>query len=145
MTPPTGMTYPVLLFADDTLLLTNTADEMTNLLALTIDHSKPYNLTLNTAKCQLLVTNDMGAEVYFPDTTPATKHATIKYLGTLFSSTLDVGMIIRSKLTDAAQILRQLSPLWSDQTSHNSLEISSFQCNHQIQNFLHPGHPRTDA
>ena len=113
ITPPEGATYPTLLFADDTLLLTSTAEQMTTLLRLTINHSEPYNLDLNKEKCQLLVTNGWG-RVTFPDGTPLTKSPTIKYLGTLFSETLDIQHIIRHKLTEATATLRQLIPLWKD-------------------------------
>ena len=44
----------------------------------------------NNAKCQLLVANDVGSPVFFPDGTAATKHPTIRYLGATFSATLDV-------------------------------------------------------
>ena len=72
-TYPAEATYPVLLFADDTLLLTSTAEQMTQLLGLTIAHSQPYNLALNKEKCQLLITNDITFEVTFPDGTPVKK------------------------------------------------------------------------
>ena len=112
--PPLGATYPILLFADDTLLLTEQADQLETLLRLTIDHSENYNLGLNKAKCQLLVTNDPGTPVCFPDQEPITKHTSIKYLGATFHAKLDIRFIMRQKLTDAAHVLRQLLPLWRD-------------------------------
>ena len=72
---PQGATYPTLLFADDTLLMTDTAAQMEQLLALVIQHSTPYNLNLNKTKCQLLVTNDNGSQVKFPDSNEVSKHA----------------------------------------------------------------------
>ena len=87
---------------------------MTYLLKLVIDHSQPYNLMLNKAKCQLLVTNDVGSQVFFPNGTPVTKHQSIKYLGATFSATLDTGMITRQKITEATATMRSLAPLWSD-------------------------------
>ena len=60
---------------------------MTKLLELIINHSDTYNLKLNRAKCQLLVTNDQGKQVLFPDGTETTKHPSIKYLGATFSAT----------------------------------------------------------
>ena len=111
---PTGAAYPALLFADDTLLLTNTARQMNTLLSLVIDHSRPYNLLLNKAKCQLLITNDIGCKVYFPDGEEVTKHNTIRYLGAVFSATLDVSLIVRQKIADAHSTMRQLKYLWAD-------------------------------
>ena len=58
--------------------------------------------------------NDTREDVSFPDHTPVTKQPSIKYLGTVFSATLDVGMITRQKITEASQTLRLLMPLWSD-------------------------------
>ena len=113
--PPLGTQYPTLLFADDTLLLAETAHQMNKLLALVIDHSSEYNLRLNTTKCQLLVTNDPGLQVTFPDGREVTKHTQIKYLGTIFCQNLEVNTIIRQKLADAATTLRQLQPLWTHQ------------------------------
>ena len=63
ITPPLGAAHPTLLFADDTLLITERAAHMEKLLELVIEHSRPYNLTLNKAKCQLLVTNDVGSRL----------------------------------------------------------------------------------
>ena len=111
---PDGAVYPTLLFADDTLLLTRTAKQMSTLLSLTIDHSLPYNLHLNKAKCQLLITNDLGCRVHFPDGEEVIKHQTIRYLGAIFSATLDVGMIVRQKITEANSTMRQLKYLWAD-------------------------------
>ena len=125
ITPPEGTIYPTLLFADDTLLLTNTAEQMTQLLALTINHSEPYNLKLNKDKCQLLITNGWG-RVTFPDDTPVTQTPTIKYLGTIFSATLEVGMIITHKLTEAASAMRALTPLWTDQQIGTSWKLIVF-------------------
>ena len=71
--PPQGSTYPALLFADDTLLLSDTAAQREELLAMVIVHSAQYNLQLNTAKCQLLVTNDPGPNIHFPDGQKVTK------------------------------------------------------------------------
>ena len=105
---------PILLFADDALLLTKKAARMNQLLALIIEHSANYNLQLNKEKCQLLVTNDVGSPVKFPDGTLVTKHASIKYLGATFSATVDTGMILRQKLTDASSTMRILSPLWTN-------------------------------
>ena len=87
---------------------------MERLLALVIEHSKPYNLSLNPGKCQLLVTNDVGSRVNFPDGTPVERHAQIKYLGATFTTTLDNNTILRQKLTDATATMRTLSPLWTD-------------------------------
>ena len=112
--PPPGASHPALLFADDTLLLTDTATKMTRLLELIINHSDTYNLKLNRAKCQLLVTNDRGTRVHFPDGTETEKHPSIKYLGATFSATLDVGMIVRQKLTEASATMRLLAPPWTD-------------------------------
>ena len=49
--PPTGARFPTLLFADDTLLFSEKAAHMERLLRLVIEHSTPYNLTLNKGKC----------------------------------------------------------------------------------------------
>ena len=111
---PEGTQSPTLLFADDTLLLTKTAKQMTDTLALIIDHSDTYNLSLNKEKCQLLVTNDLNCPVYFPDRTLVAKHDSIKYLGVTFHAKLDMGYILRQKLSEAAQTMRILAPLWSD-------------------------------
>ena len=99
---------------------------------LTINHSKPYNLSLKTETCQLLVTNLPGGEVRFPDKTPVKRHQSIKYLGTLFSVTLDVGLIIRQKITEASQTLGLLWPTMLGPTNRNGLETHRFQRSHKI-------------
>ena len=94
--------------------MTDTATQMEYLLAQVIQHSIPYNLTLNKAKCQLLGTNDPGSEVNFPDGSEVSKHDQIKYLGAVFNPTLDVTNIVRQKLADASATMRTLKPLWGD-------------------------------
>ena len=123
---PEGLQYPTLLFADDTLLMTSTARQMTDTLGLIIAHSNNCNLSLNKEKCQLLVTNDLGCNVLFPDRTPVTKHESIKYLGATFHAKLDLGFIIRQKISDAAQTLRTLSPLWSDTQITTAWKLTAF-------------------
>ena len=118
--------HPALLFADDTLLLSNTAAKVTRLLNLIVNHSDTYNLKLNRAKCQLLVTNDNGDRVLFPDGTETIKHPSIKYLGATFSATLDVSMIVRQKLTEATATMRILAPLWSDQNISTAWKLVVF-------------------
>ena len=124
--PPEGMRFPTLLFADDTLLMTNTARQMTQTLSMIIAHSYNYNLQLNKDKCQLLVTNDLGCPVIFPDGTPVTKHETIKYLGATFHAKLDMGHILRQKTSEAAQTLRTLAPLWSDTQISTAWKLTVF-------------------
>ena len=123
---PEGAQYPTLLFADDALLLSNKAKQMSIALELIIEHSRPYNLQLNKEKCQLLVTNDLGCNVTFPDGTEVKKHASIKYLGATFSATLDTNFIVRQKLTEAAQTLRQLVPLWKEPQISRAWKLTVF-------------------
>ena len=123
---PPGACHPALLFADDTLLMSNTAAKMTKLLELIINHNNTYNLKLNRAKCQLLVTNDNGDRVLFPDGTETIRHPSIKHLGATFSATLDVGMIVRQKLTEATATMRMLAPLWSDQNISTAWKLVVF-------------------
>ena len=44
----------------------------------------------------------------------ATKHPSIKCLGATSSATLDVGMIVRQNLSQAAATMQTLAPLWTD-------------------------------
>ena len=99
---------------------------MTRLLELIINHSDTYNLKLNRAKCQLLVTNDQGSQVLFPDGTETTKHPNIKYLGATFSATLNVGMIVRQKLTETTATMRLLAPLWANQQISTAWKLVVF-------------------
>ena len=87
---------------------------MENLLALVIQHSDPYNLALNTTKCQLLVTHDVGPPVHFPDGCLVTKHEQTKYLGATFSAIMDVNNILRQRTAQASATMRTLKPLWAD-------------------------------
>ena len=112
--PPTGASHPALLSADDTLLFSEKPAHMEHLLRLVIEHSTPYNLALNKGKCQLLVTNDVGSRVNFPDGTPVTRQEQVKYLGATFNTTLDINRIVRQKLTEASATMRTLQPLWKD-------------------------------
>ena len=121
--PPTGARYPTLLFADDTLLFSEKAAHMEHLLRLVIEHSTPYNLALNKGKCQLLVTNDVGSRVNFPDGTPVTRQEQTTYLGATFNTALDINRILRQKLTEASATVRTLQPLWTDNQISTSWKL----------------------
>ena len=62
----------------------------------------------------LLVTNDVGSRVNFPDGAPVTRQEQIKYLGATFTTTLDINSIVRQKLTDASATMGTLQPLSTD-------------------------------
>ena len=147
---PMGAAHPFLLFSDDTLLLTDTSEQMTILLALTIEHSQPYNLYLTKEKCQLLVTNDNYKEVLFPDGSPVKKQASIKYLGTIFSATLDVYMITKQRIMEASQTMHLLTPLRKDNQIPTAWKLVVFNAIIRSRIFytletveLTPSHQRT--
>ena len=99
---------------------------MEQFLKLMIEHSIPYNLTLNKDKCQFLVTNDVGSRVNFPDDTPVSKQKQIKYLGATFNTTLDVSSILRQKITETSATMRTLQPLWKDTQISTSWKLAVY-------------------
>ena len=65
---------------------------------------------INKDKCQLLVANDVGSRVNFPDGTPVPRKERMEYLGVTFTTTVDVSNIIRQKITEATATMRTLQP-----------------------------------
>ena len=79
-----------------------------------------------------------------------TKHDSIKYLGATFSATLDTNFIVRQKLTEAAQTLRQLMPLWKEPQISRAWKLTAFNSVIRSRIFytldtleLTPSHQRT--
>ena len=86
------------LYADDNFLMTTTGADMNTLVRVVVEESTKFNLTLNPSKCFLLVTNDNGFRVKFPSGEVVKRKATMKYLGRLFTSTLDVKHILQQRM-----------------------------------------------
>ena len=122
-----GATYPTLLFADNTMLMTQTAIQIKKLLGLVIEHCQPFNPQLYKDKCQLQVTDDVGCQVTFPDGIPAKKHTSIKYLGATFSQTENY----------ASAIMRRLRPLWSDNHITISWKLVVYNAVKTLKGLLH--------
>ena len=113
-TLPVTLKFPILLYADDTFLMTNTGPEMNALLKCVVEESAKYNLSLNLSKCFLLVTNDNGFRVKFPSGEILERKATIKYLGTLFTRDLDVKYILQQRMRGAMAEMKKLKLFWRE-------------------------------
>ena len=116
---PPGLASPILLYADDTLLLATRPPDLRRLLALTEARGAAYNLQLNKDKCELLVTNDDGVRMYFSNGQAVPKVTHLKYLGAVFHAHLDVGGILRQKFADARMEMRKLERFWA----HNQIPL----------------------
>ena len=110
--PPTGLLYPALLYADDTLLFATSAPHMNTLLALTIQHSQRLRLELHPQKCKLLVTNDQGDRVVLPSGEEIPKVDQLVYLGAVFHRHLDVMSVLRQRLGQAQSTMKKLQLFW---------------------------------
>ena len=66
----------------------------------------------------------LGGEVYFPDLTQVKKHPSIKYLGTLFSATLDANMITQQKLHGRLPDTQTFDPAVDSVWSHQQISTA---------------------
>eukprot|EP00971_Amphidinium_carterae_P327734 6459225-Amphidinium_carterae.1 len=114
LTLPTGALYPMLLYADDTLLLARTCLEMNKLLALVIDHSAMYGLHLNADKCKLLIISKLlyPGQVKFPSGSVAQRVHELVYLGALFTDKSRTITIVKRAIASTMTTVKRLQLFW---------------------------------
>ena len=123
---PWGLTSPISLYADDTLLMATRPPDLRRLLHLTECHSATHNLQLNAEKCELLVTNDDGVSLRTSEGRPIRKVCTLKYLGATFHNRLDIKHILQVRLTEARHINRQLERFWAHRRATIPWKVTVF-------------------
>ena len=98
-------------FADDTVLICRTQQQMQDLLALVQEEAAKYNLHLNKDKTKLIAYNT-EQEVAFSDGTPLPKTQSIIYLGGLIDHMGRPGPKVRRRIAEARQVFCSLIRVW---------------------------------
>eukprot|EP00971_Amphidinium_carterae_P333292 6467958-Amphidinium_carterae.5 len=106
--------YPMLLYADETLLLARTCLEMNKLLALVIDHSALYGLRLNFDKCKLIIISKLlhPGQVKFPNGSVARRVHELVYLGALFTDESRTITIVKRAIASTMTTAKRLQLFW---------------------------------
>ena len=114
----TGMQDDEILYADDTICVTQDEEAMDALLAAIEKEGARYGLKLNRTKCEYLSFGNTGP-VHFQNGTPVPRQKEVKYLGCNLNDRGDPGREVSKRISECMIILNKLHVLFY--TSDNSI------------------------
>ena len=112
-----------MLYADDTICVSEDTKTMNLLLAAIEQEGLKYGLKLNKTKCETLIMNGT-ANVHFPDGTPVKQLPEVKYLGCYLNENADLTKEVKSKIADCMATLKKLDKFWLHSSCPDSFKIS---------------------
>ena len=98
-------------FADDTVLVARTQEQMQDLLLLVQQEAEKYNLHLNLDNTKLVLCNS-DASVVFSNGDPVPKVSSIVYLGGLIDRHGKPGPEVRRRIGEARAVFQKLKRVW---------------------------------
>ena len=98
-------------FADDTVLIARTQENMQTFLLLVQAEAAKYNLHFNLDKTKLILYNS-EASIYFQDGSQVQPVSSLVYLGGLIEHTGKPGPEVRRRLGEARVVFQNLKPVW---------------------------------
>jgi hypothetical protein len=107
----TGATFDEILFADDTILISQDTRSMNTLLGALTRESAKYGLNLNHDKCQVLGFGP-PSRVKFADGTLIPQAQTVKYLGCDLNLANDTHAEVMRRIREASGTLRAAHAFW---------------------------------
>ena len=102
-----GMDYDEVLYADDTICISESETVMENVLRAIVTEGKKYGMNLNKSKCELLAFGKARA-VRFSDGTTLKPQDQVKYLGCHLNDRADSGRELRKRIADCMVVLKKL-------------------------------------
>ena len=98
-------------FADDTVLIARTQEQMQDLLLIVQEEAAKYNLHLNLDKTKLILYNSEG-KIFFSNGDPVPRVSSIVYLGGLVEETGRPGPEVRRRIGEARTVFQSLKRVW---------------------------------
>ena len=110
-----GAEFDEILFADDTILVSESRSTLEKYLQKIEEVSGWYGMRLNKSKCEAITINgrhDAENEIYFLDKTKVPQLNIVKYLGCMVNDKGDPRKEISKRISECMVILKQLDPCW---------------------------------
>jgi hypothetical protein len=123
---PIGVNFDEILYADDTLLVSQSTRTMNKLLASVEEEGAKYGIRLNKPKCQLLAFGPESA-VKFLDGAPVPKTTEAVYLGCRLNNTHNTHVEVKLRIRAAAATLRQAHIFWRNSSATLKFELRAVE------------------
>ena len=107
-------------YADDTLLMAISLDQLQHILSALEDIAGEYGMRLNLIKTELLVKTDHTANLYFRDGTLDPTKTVVKYLGSMITWKRPFDTAFRHRASIAEESYEKLRLVWNSSMSRNS-------------------------
>ena len=124
-------------FADDTVLIARTREQMQDLLLLVQQEAAKYNLHLNLDKTKLILYNS-DASVVFSNGDPVPQVSSIVYLGGLIDKNGRPGPEVRRRIGEARAVFQKLKRVWRHAGLSKLKKAADLQGVRGIQAHLQP-------
>jgi hypothetical protein len=120
-----GTTYDEVLYADDTICISEDTRAMNKLIASIETEGSKYGLKLNKTKCELVVTGKTTPNVHFQNKDRIKQLEEVKYLGCYINPKNDTQKEIKHKIATCMGTLKKLDKFWlhSDCPTRFKLQI----------------------
>ena len=121
-----GLDSPILLYADDTAIISRSHTDLEIILRVIEDCAGAYGLKLNRSKC-ILLTKGAAPSVRFLDNSEMPKAPDAPYLGCVLTDNLDAQREINRRLGEAYATLGRLQYFWSRANAPKAWKIQVLQ------------------
>ena len=111
-----GATFDELLYADDTILISESKEAVQKYLHQIEKESKKYGMNLNKTKCEVLTING-DDPIFFSDGVRVPPHDRVKYLGCMINDKGDPKQEVNKRISECIVIWKKLDPLWKHATN----------------------------
>ena len=119
-----GMEYDEVLFADDTICISESEAAMEQMLKAIVTEGAKYGMKSNKAKCELLAFGK-ARPVKFSDGTRLKPQEEVKYLGCSLNSKADSRRELQKRISECMMILKKLDIFWrhGDSSLKQKMEV----------------------
>ena len=119
-----GMEYDEVLYADDTICISESEAAMEKMLKAIVTEGAKYGMKLNKAKCELLAFGK-ARPVKFSDGTRLKPQEEVKYLGCSLNSKADSRRELQKRISECMMILKKLDIFWrhGDSSLKQKMEV----------------------
>ena len=121
---PPETSFDEVLFADDTICVSTSAEGLNGLVHRVDQHSQRYGVAVNKGKCELINFGVTGS-IHFNNGKPILKQYQAKYLGCTLNEKGDTTSELNKRISDCHRTWRRLELFWkhSDCTSKLKLQV----------------------
>jgi len=119
----TGMNADQILYADDTICVTQSPGAMNRLLKAIEEGGEYYGLRLNKKKCEVI--GNRNSNITFKDGTKVNRKDEVKYLGCWLNEKADIDKEVKKRIAKCATTLAKMHTCWrhGDCTTKTKIQV----------------------